>query len=325
VQILFNKTIEQCRQLGACGGRAHARNLRLRQTQAPVQPGAETPGPPSETAPKPVRAWTRNFPGWQGPSLACFWSCESAFRISRSSVTKLLWAKCSRQEPVRRFECFTADLHRLADWLEACGVETIAMQSTGVYWIPLYEILEERGFEVYLVNARHTRNLPGRESDVQESQWLLKLHTYGLLHNSFQPTAEIRVARTYWRQRGEHVHGASTCIQRMQKVLTQMNVQLANVISDLSGLTKGVLDPVRPLIPILAGDDIGMSVAVDISNGAGFESARVDHMERERNLVTDAWPPTPRAQLSAAAEPKPRFSLLIPPIRPSDSKDNLKK
>jgi transposase len=111
------------------------------------------------------------------------------------------------------------------------------MQSTGVYWIPLYEILEERGFQVYLVNARHTKNLPGRKSDVQESQWLLKLHTYGLLNNSFQPTAEIRVARTYWRQRGEHVRGASTSIQRMQKVLTQMNVQLANVISDLSGLT----------------------------------------------------------------------------------------
>jgi transposase len=141
------------------------------------------------------------------------------------------------QEPVRRFECFTADLHRLADWLQACGVETVAMQSTGVYWIPLYEILEERGLEVYLVNARHTKNLPGRKSDVQESQWLLKLHTYGLLNNSFQPTAEIRRVRTYWRQRAEHVRAASTCIQRMQKVLTQMNVQLANVISDLSGLT----------------------------------------------------------------------------------------
>lgn len=140
-------------------------------------------------------------------------------------------------EPVRRFECFTADLYRLADWLESCGVKTVAMQSTGVYWIPLYEILEERGFEVYLVNARHTKNLPGRKSDVQESQWLLKLHTYGLLNNSFQPTAEIRVLRTYWRQRAEHVSGAATCIQRMQKALTQMNLQLANVISDLSGVT----------------------------------------------------------------------------------------
>jgi transposase len=111
------------------------------------------------------------------------------------------------------------------------------MQSTGVYWIPLYELLEERGFEVYLVNARHTKNLPGRKSDVQESQWLLKLHTYGLLNNSFQPPSQIRMLRTYWRQRGEHIRGAATCIQRMQKALTQMNVQLANVISDISGLT----------------------------------------------------------------------------------------
>jgi len=139
--------------------------------------------------------------------------------------------------PVRRFECFTADLHRLADWLRSCGVKTVAMQSTGVYWIPLYEILEARGIEVFLVNARHTKNLPGRKSDVQESQWLLKLHTYGLLNNSFQPPSAIRILRTYWRQRGEHVHGAATCVQRMQKVLPQMNVQLANVISDVSGLT----------------------------------------------------------------------------------------
>jgi transposase len=118
-------------------------------------------------------------------------------------------------QPVRRFECFTADLRRLADWLQSCGAKTVAMQSTGVYWIPLHEILEERGFEVYLVNARHTKNLPGRKSDVQESQWLLKLHTYGLLNNSFQPPAEIRSLRTYWRQRGEHVAGAATCIQRV--------------------------------------------------------------------------------------------------------------
>jgi transposase len=140
-------------------------------------------------------------------------------------------------DPVRRFECFTADLYRLADWMQQCGVTTVAMQSTGVYWIPLYEILDARGFEVYLVNARHTKNLPGRKTDVQESQWLLKLHTYGLLRNSFHPSADIRVVRTYWRQRGGHVQAASTCIQRMQKALTQMNIQLANVISDLSGWT----------------------------------------------------------------------------------------
>lgn len=152
-------------------------------------------------------------------------------------------------DPVRKFDCFTADLHRLADWLQHCGVTTVAMQSTGVYWIPLYEILDARGVEVYLVNARHTMNLPGRKSDVQESQWLLKLHTYGLLRNSFHPPAAIRVVRTYWRQRGDHVHAVSTCIQRMQKVLTQMNIQLANVISDLSGWTGQ-----RIVRAILAGE-----------------------------------------------------------------------
>jgi len=152
-------------------------------------------------------------------------------------------------ESVRRFDCFTADLYRLADWLQQCGVTTVAMQSTGVYWIPLYEILDARGLDVYLVNARHTKNLPGRKTDVQESQWLLKLHTYGLLRNSFHPTAEIRVVRTYWRQRGDHVRAISTCIQRMQKALTQMNIQLANVISDLSGWTG-----MRIVRAILAGE-----------------------------------------------------------------------
>jgi transposase len=140
-------------------------------------------------------------------------------------------------EPVRRFACFPADLHRLADWLQQCGVTTVALQSTGVYGLPLYDLLDARGFEVYLVNARHTKNLPGRKSDVQESQWLLKLHTYGLLRNSFYPSADIRVVRTYWRQRADHVRAVSTCIQRMQKTLTQMNIQRANVISDLSGWT----------------------------------------------------------------------------------------
>src|SRR3989454_6517285 len=152
-------------------------------------------------------------------------------------------------DSVRRFECFTADLHRLADWLQQCGVTTVAMQSTGVYWIALYEILDARGLDVYLVNARHTKNLPGRKTDVQESQWLLKLHTYGLLRNSFHPSAAIRVVRTYWRQRGDHVRAGSTCIQRMQKVLTQMNIQLANVISDLSGWTGQ-----RIVRAILAGE-----------------------------------------------------------------------
>lgn len=140
-------------------------------------------------------------------------------------------------KPVREFPCFTENLHQLAEWLRGCGVDTVAMQSTGVYWIPLYDILEEYGFQVFLVNAKYTRNLPGRKTDVQESQWLLKLHTYGLLQNSFRPTAEIKSVRTYWRLRAEHVQEASSAVQRMQKALTQMNVQIANVISDITGQT----------------------------------------------------------------------------------------
>ena len=148
-------------------------------------------------------------------------------------------------EPVRTFACFTQDVRAIADWLKQCGIVTVAMQSTGVYWLPVYEVLVERGFEVFLVNARHTKNLPGRKSDVQECQWLMKLHTYGLLNNSFRPTEEICVLRTYWRQRDEHVKAASAVIQRMQKVLTEMNVQIANVISDISGVTgMAILDAI---------------------------------------------------------------------------------
>src|SRR6201997_820261 len=105
------------------------------------------------------------------------------------------------EDPVRRFDCFTADLEQMAKWLVEKGVRSVAMQSTGVYWMPVFEMLEQSGLQVYLVNARHTKNLPGRKSDVQECQWLLKLHTYGLLRNSFRPPEQIRAIRTIWRQR----------------------------------------------------------------------------------------------------------------------------
>jgi len=117
---------------------------------------------------------------------------------------------------VRRFGCTTGELKAMADWLKLCGMRTVAMQSTGVYWIAVFDILEQAGLEVYLVNARDTKNLPGRKSDVQESQWLMKLHTYGLLRNSFRPPQEIRTMRTYWRQRNDLVHSAGRHIQRMQ-------------------------------------------------------------------------------------------------------------
>lgn len=140
-------------------------------------------------------------------------------------------------EPVRRFGCFTADLREMAKWLVDKGVRSVALQSTGVYWMPVFEVLEEHGLEVYLVNARHTKNVPGRKTDVQECQWLLKLHAFGLLNNSFQPLDEIRVARTLWRHRGNLVAEASSAIQRMQKVCIEMNIQLSNVLSDISGVS----------------------------------------------------------------------------------------
>jgi len=140
-------------------------------------------------------------------------------------------------EAVRVFGCFTTDLRRMAEWLQRCGIKSVVLQSTGVYWIPVYDVLEQYGLEVWLVNAQDTKNLPGRKSDVQESQWLLKLHTYGLLRRSFRPAPEIRGLRTCWRERGEYVQQAGSCIQRMQKALTEMNIQLATVLSDLSGET----------------------------------------------------------------------------------------
>ncbi len=172
-------------------------------------------------------------------------------------------------QPVRRFGCTTAELKEMAVWLKQCAIRTVAMQSTGVYWIAVYDILEEAGLEVYLVNARDTKNLPGRKSDVQESQWLMKLHTYGLLRNSFRPSQEIRTMRTYWRQRNDLVQSGGRHIQRMQKALTQMNIQLANVLSDVSGMTGQAI-----IKAILAGER-------DPHKLAAFRDPRVKASEEE--------------------------------------------
>ena len=120
-------------------------------------------------------------------------------------------------ESVRSFRTFTADLQHLADWLATCGIESVAMESTGVYWIPIYEILEERGFEVVLVNARHVKNVPGRKSDVLDCQWIQQLHSFGLLRGSFRPTGEIAALRVYLRHREKLIQGAATHTQRIQK------------------------------------------------------------------------------------------------------------
>lgn len=141
------------------------------------------------------------------------------------------------EQSVRAFGTFTVDLNALADWLTSCGIDTVAMESTGVYWIPVYEILESRGFEVYLVNARHLKNVPGKKTDVLDCQWIQQLHTYGLLQRSFRPPEEICALRALVRQRENLVHYRAAHIQHMQKALQQMNVQLTQVVSDITGVT----------------------------------------------------------------------------------------
>ena len=153
------------------------------------------------------------------------------------------------EQPVRKFRCFTADLHALAQWLKACRIDTVAMESTGVYWIPLFQILETYGFEVKLVNARHVKNVPGRKTDVLDCQWLQRLHTYGLLSGSFRPEDQVCVLRSYWRHRDNLVRYASAHIQHMQKALTEMNIQLHKVITEITGVTG-----MRIIRAIVAGE-----------------------------------------------------------------------
>jgi transposase len=140
-------------------------------------------------------------------------------------------------EPVRTFNTFTDDLHRLADWFAGCGIKTVVMESTGVYWIPIYEILEQRGFEVMVVNARDAKHVPGRKTDVSDAQWLQRLHEYGLLRASFRPPAEMAALRAYLRQHERLLEYGAAHIQHMQKALTKMNLQLHHVVSDITGVT----------------------------------------------------------------------------------------
>ena len=149
------------------------------------------------------------------------------------------------EQPVREFEAFTADLYRLADWLTECGVGTVVMESTGVYWTPLFGVLEVRGFAVMLVDPRRIKNVPGRKTDVVDCQWLQQLYTYGLLSGAFQPDGDIRRLRSYLRQRAMLVEYASHHIQHMHKALTQMNVKLQHVIRDITGKTgMGIIEAI---------------------------------------------------------------------------------
>ena len=146
---------------------------------------------------------------------------------------------CDRDpQPVRTFGAFTPDLHEMAAWLKRCGIQTVALESTGIYWISLYEVLEQYGFEVRVVNARHVKRVPGRtKTDVLDCQWIQKLHSFGLLNGSFRPDQQIRKLRTYMRLRDNLVVGSTQAVHHMQKALFEMNVQLSNVISDIVGET----------------------------------------------------------------------------------------
>ena len=172
-------------------------------------------------------------------------------------------------EPVREFPSFTAELHRLADWLDACNVDTVAMESTGVYWIPLFELLESRGFTVLLANARSVKNVSGRKSDVLDCQWLQQLMSYGLLSGAFRPTEQVCVLRALTRQRAMLLRSQARHVQHMQKALTQMNIQLANVISDVVGETGQ-----RILRAIVAGERDGLALA-------RLKNARIHASEQE--------------------------------------------
>ena len=155
-------------------------------------------------------------------------------------------------QPVRRFRTFTADLKAAAEWLKQCRIESVAMESTGVYWIPFFQILEAAGFKVFLVNARHVKNVPGRKSDVADCQWLQYLHAVGLLRASFRPEQAVCAVRSVVRHRESLLQIATIHVQHMQKALDQMNLQLHHAISDITGTTgvaiieailKGERDP----------------------------------------------------------------------------------
>ena len=162
---------------------------------------------------------------------------------------------------VRRFDCFTDDLHEAAKWMKSHGIDSIAMESTGVYWIPIYQIFESYGFEQFLVNARHVKNVPGRKTDVKDSQWLQYLHSVGLLGSSYIPDDQVVVIRSLLRHKESLITSASSQVQRMQKALTQMNIQLHNVISDITGQTG-----LKIIDSILSGNHNPIKLA-DLKNG----------------------------------------------------------
>ena len=147
--------------------------------------------------------------------------------------------------PVRKCGTFTSDLQQMAEWLVSCGITTAAMESTGVYWIPVYDVLEQHGIQVCLVHPRNMKNVPGKRTDLHECQWIQHLHAMGLWHAAFRPEGEVCAVRALMRHRNDLVQMASPQVQPMQQALTQMNVQFPHVIRDITGLTgMAILDAI---------------------------------------------------------------------------------
>jgi len=187
------------------------------------------------------------------PTLHCLQANAAGVDVGATQIYVSVPSDRDTQS-VRCFATFTADLHAAADWLQNCQIDSVAMESTGVYWIPFFQLLESRGLKVFLVNARHVKNVPGRKTDVEDCQWLQYLHTVGLLRASFRPEQAVCTVRSILRHRDGLVQMASVHIQHMQKALDQMNLQLHHVISDITGLTgtaiidailRGERDPLK--------------------------------------------------------------------------------
>lgn len=193
-------------------------------------------------------------------------------------------------EAVRCFGCLTPDLHGMARWLKACRVTTVAIESTGVYWIPVMQVLEEYGLEVYLVDARQAKNLPGRKTDVKDCQWLEQLHSHGLLSRAFRPADAICVLRSYWRHRKELVEMASMQVQWMHKSLEQMNLQLHKVLSDITGVTgmkilQAILDGQRDAVVLAQMKHPLVQSSEDTLAQALTGDWRVEHLFTLRQAV----------------------------------------
>jgi transposase len=238
------------------------------------------------------------------------------------------------EQPVRTFGTFSGELHRLADWLQKIGITTVAMESTGVYWIPVFEILEARGIEVLLVNARHVKHVPGRKSDVNDAQWLQQLHQYGLLRGSFRPRDGVTQLRAYLRHRERLVEYAAAHIQHMQKALMQMNVQVHHVVTDITGVTgmriiRAIVSGIQAPEMLAEFRDARCAASPEIIRAALTGNYRAEHLfalrhalelydvhqdkiaECDREIETvlrtlNAERPTPEAPLPAVRHAKSR-------------------